>query len=208
MTVPRPLAPGARGRPRDPALEDRIVDAALAVYSERGWAGFSLEAVARGARVGREAIYRRWATKAELLAHAVEVRAPVLPEVDTGTTAGDLAELAWHFLDSYREPHGVVGLRMVLDARSVPELAERFESMLRGERAERTRRVVARALERGDLPPGTSVTTVVEVLTGATLTHVLYAAPAQGGGRRPAADSRHVTGLVALLLSGPRGRGD
>src|SRR5665647_464335 len=101
MTSSRLPPAAGRGRPRDPALEDRIVDAALAVYSERGWAGFSLEAVARGARVGREAIYRRWATKAELLAHAVQARSPELPPVDTGSTAGDLAELAWHFLDSY-----------------------------------------------------------------------------------------------------------
>ena len=38
-----------RGRPLDPGLEDRVFDAAIALYAETGWAGFSFEAVARRA---------------------------------------------------------------------------------------------------------------------------------------------------------------
>ena len=185
-----------RGRPRDPQLQERVFDAVIEVYGEAGWAGFSLEAVARRARVGREALYRRWADKAELLAQAVAARAPRLEPIDTGSTAGDLTALAEHFLDSYRGPSGVVGLRMVLDARANPELAEQFAVLLSGDRADEARRVVRRAVQRGDLAADVSATTVLQAISGATLTHVLYAT----GSPSRRADSRHVQQLVALLV--------
>ena len=176
-------------------MEDRVHDAVLEVYSQHGWAGFTLEAVARAAKVGREALYRRWSTKAELLGAAVMAGSPTLERIDTGSTAGDLAELARHFLASYREPLGVVGLRMVLDARSNPELAEQLGRMLAGRRSAEAQRVVRRAVGRGDLPADVPVVLLLEVLTGATLTHVLY-----GGNATQEADERHVRRLVDLLL--------
>jgi len=189
-------SPTSRGRPRDPELQDRVFDAVVEVYGEAGWAGFSLEAVARRARVGREALYRRWADKAELLAAAVAARAPRLERIDTGSTAGDLTALAEHFLDSYRGPSGVVGLRMVLDARAHPGLAQQFAALLGGDRAGEARRVVRRAVQRGDVAADVSATTVLQTIAGATLTHVLYATGAPS--RR--ADTRHVQQLVALLV--------
>lgn len=189
-----------RGRPRDPGVEDRVYDAALEVYGERGWAGFTLDGVARAAGVGREALYRRWSGKAELLAQAVAARSPVLEEVDTGSSREDLAVLARHFLASYRETVGVVGLRMVLDARTSPELAAEFAAMVDGTRLARTRRVVSRAVSRGDLPIGTNVTAVVEVIVGATLAHVLFSA---GSATDARSDARHVQRLVRVLLGTP-----
>jgi AcrR family transcriptional regulator len=194
MTNP---AGAVRGRPRDPDIEDRVMDAALEIYSAKGWSGFTLDAVARAAGVGREALYRRWENKAVLLAQAVHARSPVLEELDAGSSRADLKALTWHFLDNYRQQIGIVGLRMVLDSRAEPALAEQFGALLDGERLARTRQVVQRAIGRGDVSKGTSVTTVVEILAGATLTHVLFA------GTKPATkagDERHVDRLVTLIL--------
>ena len=38
-----------RGRPADPDIERRVIAAALSVYGEVGWAGFTLDRVARRA---------------------------------------------------------------------------------------------------------------------------------------------------------------
>lgn len=195
-----PQTASRRGRPRDPSMEERVFDAALQVYGDAGWAGFTLDAVARVAGVGREALYRRWSGKAELLAKAVHARSPLLEDIDTGSSRNDLAALAQHFLTSYRETVGVVGLRMVLDARTVPELAEQFSAMIDGTRLTTTRRIISRAVAKGDLPTGTSVTAVVEALVGATLAHVLFSA---GSGAHPDNDARHVQRLVRLLLGPP-----
>ena len=44
-----------------------MVAAALAVYAEAGWSGFSFDAVARRAGVGKAPLYLRWASKEDLL---------------------------------------------------------------------------------------------------------------------------------------------
>lgn len=190
-------AAAGRGRPRDPGLESKVFAAALAVYRIKGWSGFTLDAVARGAGVGREALYRRWSSKASLLGDAVQAHSPVLAEVDEGSTREDLAVLVHHFLMSYREPVGLVGLRMVLDAQEVPELADRFNQMLQGDRLRQVQVVVKRGIRRGDLSASMSVRVAAEVITGATLSRVLY-----GGASRPSlvSDSRWVHGVVDVLL--------
>lgn len=189
-----------RGRPRDPMVEPRMYEAALAVYAERGWYGFSFEAVSRLAGVGQGAVYRRWSSRGDLLAEAVASRAPVVPPIDTGSSAEDLALLARHFLLNYRDEIGVVGLRMVLDARTNPELALAFGRLLKGARATDARAVVRRCFERGDLR-GPTVDLVLEVVSGATLSHVLFTPVTDvPAGRTTPADERFIARLVTSLL--------
>jgi AcrR family transcriptional regulator len=70
MSDPMP----ARGRPRDPSLNDAILTTALNLFVERGIAGMSMEQVAKHAGVGKPTIYRRWSTKERLVADAIEAR--------------------------------------------------------------------------------------------------------------------------------------
>ena len=72
--------PATRGRPADPDIEQRVLAAALTVYGEVGWAGFTLDRVARRAPVGKAALYRRWPTKEDLLLAALEHLAEPAPE--------------------------------------------------------------------------------------------------------------------------------
>jgi AcrR family transcriptional regulator len=55
------------GRPRDPNLESRVFAAVRTIYAEAGWSGFSFDAVARSAGVGKAPLYLRWKTKEDLL---------------------------------------------------------------------------------------------------------------------------------------------
>ncbi|MFI9591288.1 TetR/AcrR family transcriptional regulator [Nonomuraea sp. NPDC052265] len=70
-----------RGRPRDPETDAAILNAALELFVERGVEGTSMEQVAKRAGVGKLTVYRRWNSKEELLAQAIElwVRAEVTP---------------------------------------------------------------------------------------------------------------------------------
>jgi AcrR family transcriptional regulator len=183
-------------------IEPRMYDAALAIYAERGWYGFSLEAVGRQAGVGQGAMYRRWSSKAELLAEAVNARAPAYTLSESGDSREELLQLARTFVANYRDALGVVGLRMVLDARSNPELAEHFEQMLRGARGTEIRAVVSRAHERGDLREPTTVDLCLEILAGTTLSHVLYT-PGAKNRSVTAADERFLGRLVDSLLAPP-----
>lgn len=187
-----------RGRPRDPELEQRVYAAVLTLYAERGWSGFTLDAVARTAPAGRAALYRRWSSKAELLVAALEATAPPIPPIDTGSVEGDLVELVSHLMSSYTQPAGMVGLRAALDARTHPELLAPLSATLQGTRLASARALLQRAVRRGELPRGTPATLLLEVLSGAALSHVLFvpgaAAPSE------VELHRHARRLVELLL--------
>lgn len=97
----RPPAVGARsrsrppGRPRDPALDHDILAAALELFVEHGVDGVSIEQVARKAGVGKVTVYRRFPTKEELLAAAVETIREPIPEIThDGASVPELVEQA------------------------------------------------------------------------------------------------------------------
>jgi len=93
-----------RGRPRDPLMEVRLLDAALEVYGQNGWLGFNLDAVARRAKVSKDALYRRWRTREALLADALRRRWDWVGGIDSGTIRGDLTELAERAFDMFAVP--------------------------------------------------------------------------------------------------------
>jgi AcrR family transcriptional regulator len=79
-------------RRRGSALEAAILDAAWQELVDRGYANFTLEAVARRAQTSTPVLYRRWASRRELL-EATIARASTIREIpipDTGTLRGDL----------------------------------------------------------------------------------------------------------------------
>jgi AcrR family transcriptional regulator len=63
-----------RGRPRDPAADAAILRAGLELFTERGIEGTSIEQIAKRAQVGKLTVYRRWSSKEELVAQAIEAR--------------------------------------------------------------------------------------------------------------------------------------
>ena len=76
-------APTARpaGRPRSARAEKAIIDATLDLVGESvSLSELSIEAIAARAGVGKTTIYRRWASKEDLLVHALAVlKAPMPP---------------------------------------------------------------------------------------------------------------------------------
>ena len=62
----------ARGRPRSEAADRAIAEAALDVLADSGIAGFSVEAVAQRAGVGKATIYRRFDGRDDLLGAALD----------------------------------------------------------------------------------------------------------------------------------------
>ena len=59
--------PTKRGRPRDPATDQAILDAARSVLARKGFTGTSMEGIARQAGVGKDTLYRRYKSKEELV---------------------------------------------------------------------------------------------------------------------------------------------
>jgi AcrR family transcriptional regulator len=158
----------APGRPRDPQVDRRIAQAALDLFADAGWAGFSMEAVARRAVVGKASLYLRWTTKEALLADAVTWRLGRVADVDTGTLRGDLVELATQVLDIYAGDTGRAAMRLTLEAASIPGMAEHGAAM-RQAQARAAKAIVRRGIRRGEAAPGTSAALLLNTLTGGAM---------------------------------------
>jgi AcrR family transcriptional regulator len=83
-----------RGRPRSEKAEQAILDATLELVAAHGPAALTIEGVAARAGVGKTTIYRRWATKTDLIVAAVSQLAPPEDPPDTGSFVGDFGTFA------------------------------------------------------------------------------------------------------------------
>ncbi|MFD4523447.1 TetR/AcrR family transcriptional regulator [Streptomyces sp. NPDC058470] len=159
MTISRwtaaPAQP-ASPRRRGAVLERAILEAALEQLSTVGWNGLTMEGVAARARTGKAAVYRRWPSKEDLVADALQAGLPSLTDApDLGGVREDLLELCRRVRDAMFSQPGHA-LRSVLYECDVAQ-AERFHAVILGGVIEPTlhilREVIHRGIERGEVRP-------------------------------------------------------
>jgi AcrR family transcriptional regulator len=162
-----------RGRPIDPDLEQRVFDAAIQLYAEAGWAGFTYDALAERARAGKAAIYRRWESKRDLFREAWRAAyAGFIVIPDTGRLRGDLVCLARAVLERFDGPVGLAEVRLLADAKAFPdEFGELDLSRAAVRRA--AREAADRAVARGELPAGTRPEVIFDLVRGAVIHNYL-----------------------------------
>lgn len=159
------------GRPRDATIARRAAGAALTVYAELGWTGFSFEAVARRARIGKTSLYLRWGSKEQLLTDALRARSPKLTAVDSGNVRTDLLHLTRELFDVYSGPQGPVALRLFAEAALHPDLFGEFNHAILAGRLGRA--IVDRAVARGELPGRAAGALVLDCLVGPVVVRAL-----------------------------------
>ncbi|MCU1639977.1 MAG: bacterial regulatory protein TetR family protein 16 [Nocardia sp.] len=191
------------GRPPDPDLESRVFAATLDLYAEVGWARFSLDIVARRARVGKAALYSRWGSKEKLIVAALAQRYEDKPHPDVkiGSVRSELIIMARLILDDLLAPDSLVVLRAMVEARVYPEVFGREMERMGRRRTEVGRSIVLRAIARGELPQGTSPALILDAVGGILTNHVL-STPAD---KLPAlADTRdtYTERIVDFVLTG------
>lgn len=184
-------------------MEDRARSAARAVYAERGWGGFTLDEVARRAGVGKGSLYLRWPNKSALLVEAVRERARFISEIDTGDLRSDLVEFATGWMDHMATADGALTLHLTVDAHRFPVLREALADIPYPEHVRATRAIIRRGIERGDLPAGTSIALVADLVAGGVANHV-RATPQHLRERTRSDTTAYVTALVDTVLAGVR----
>ncbi len=163
-----------RGRPRNPAVDDAILEAALVELDEHGYAGMTVADVARRAGVSKPAIYRRWADKAQLVIEAIVSRMPAAAPTDTGSAAADLIAYADSLVATFtRTPAGDVLPGLVAAMAADPQLASRYRELLIHPLRRRMREAVERGIARGELRPDTDVELALDVIAGPVYTRLL-----------------------------------
>ncbi len=149
------------GRKRDLTRDPEILDATLDVLAETGYDGMTIDMVAARARAGKATVYRRWASKGELVIDAVacmksaDIDFDALP--DTGTLRGDLvAMIKPHSIeDGAKKLNVMAGLVSLLSRQ--PELADAARAAVIEPRAKVNRIFLTRAIDRGEIPADVDV---------------------------------------------------
>jgi AcrR family transcriptional regulator len=113
----------AAGRPRDVALDEQILTAALSEIAERGIAGFSSVSVARRAGVAKNTVYLRWPKRDELIKAALlHDGNPAAPTI-TGDLRRDLRSLADEFAAGFASDIGLASYyQLSVTSRTDPEM--------------------------------------------------------------------------------------
>lgn len=105
MTYPKRVTTRRRGA----ELERAILDAAVAELTENGYAGLTMDAVARRAGTNKNAVYRRWPHRAALGVAAYRRLAVARLEApDTGTLRGDVLALLRRVNQDVGSPRGEI----------------------------------------------------------------------------------------------------
>jgi AcrR family transcriptional regulator len=137
------------------------------MLAEGGYDTLSIEQVADRAGVHKTTVYRRWPTKLDLVVDATRERSREhVPVPDTGTFAGDLRALARSVAANLRSPRvRTMTSNLVAAAATSPELSARTHEFW-AERLEMTRRVVDRAVARGEIAATSNHELIIEALVG------------------------------------------
>lgn len=166
----------ARGRPRDPDLENRVFDAVMQIYADGGWSAFTFEAVARLSGVGKSSLYRRWDSQQTLLRAAMKARWLPVHNIETGSLPGDLRELAQLIFDNRTGEYANMSNWLLIDAARFPEVQE-MSSPYMQETVLQARAIVRRAAARGEVPTTLNHGLLMDLVVGAVNNHVMTTPP-------------------------------
>jgi AcrR family transcriptional regulator len=179
------------GRPRRPEVDRRITSAALDLLRSGGPGAVGIDAVAKQAGVARTTVYRRYATREELLATILDQLVEEPFEPPDASLAGQLQwslERVRVLLEEGLGRGGTAAVLADIDPEFTEALQRRLQDALRVMRDE-----IAGSVESGRLSSEVDPDALVGAVFGAYLAEVL-----QYGAPRPGWEDR----TVSLLLTG------
>lgn len=166
------------GRPREPEVDRRILDAALSLMAQSGYVRMSMDQVAALAQVTKPTIYRRYPGKMQLALAAIvsycgDERPPPI-----GETRADLVAEMENFRHGLDRPSGMAMLGTVLaEEHETPELLASFRQYLVAPRRAAIGALLERARERGELRPDADLDLAANMLVGSYYAQYLAGQP-------------------------------
>ena len=150
--------------PRPNASTEEILVTTIRLIAEHDVSGISIDMVAERAGVSKATIYRRWASRSDLIAEALRYTRRPGANPNTGTLRGDLRELLIELVGYLNRPEGGRVMIALLNAaiRS-PELAKIRDEADRDARLA-YKKVIDRAIERGELDKAVDTRLMTDIL--------------------------------------------
>ncbi|MEH2041798.1 TetR/AcrR family transcriptional regulator [Nostoc sp.] len=155
------------GRPRSIHADQAILEATLDLLAEVGYESMSIEAIASRAGVGKTTIYRRYTSKEELVADAIESLRDDLAIPDTGSFWGDMDILINNAAKKIDSPLGRQTLALIVStASSNPQFAEVYWTKYTKLRREAFSKILERAKSRGEIHKDADVDLIIDLVSG------------------------------------------
>lgn len=163
------------GRPRSQEVQQAILRATLDLLAEVGYHGLSIEAIAKSAGVGKATIYRRYDSKEELIADAIEHNRPKLIIPDTGNFWADLDSVHNQAAEIDLSPLGRQTVAMIIGLASTnPQFAEIYWKKYVSPRRKAVSVIFDRAKARGELSQNVDIELVCDLMTGLLFKSILF----------------------------------
>jgi AcrR family transcriptional regulator len=147
---------GSRSRRRGEVLERALYEATLAELTEVGYGGLTMEGIAARAHTGKAALYRRWASKHDLVHAALVFALPPVPELRPGRSAREnLLALFTTHRDILAGKTAFPGLDVIHQLLHESEMRAIFADAVVRPRLKIVESVLQAAVDDGDIDPAT-----------------------------------------------------
>jgi AcrR family transcriptional regulator len=162
------------GRPRDPRIDDSVLGATVELLGTSGYAGLSVDAIAKRAGTSKPAIYRRWPSKAHLVHEAVFPISEATELPDTGSLEGDVREMVRRSTGVLTTPAARAAMpgllaEMATDPSLHAKLLSRFGDVTSRGMTDR----LEGAVNRGEARPDVTAVDLVDAIAGMALMAII-----------------------------------
>ncbi|WP_449397114.1 TetR/AcrR family transcriptional regulator [Devosia riboflavina] len=165
-----PTKPKKMGRPRNAEVDRRILVTAIDLFIRAGWADFSIDEVARRAKVGKASIYLRWRDKGDLLFDALSAAYQPWDIHPTNSFRDDLERLVVAILSELSTYAGWAINRAQSEPGLPPRLYVLCQNLINA-RLEGVTTLIEAAKARGEVAADVPNDLIMETVTGAALGH-------------------------------------
>ncbi|MFN8169649.1 MAG: TetR/AcrR family transcriptional regulator [Candidatus Nanopelagicales bacterium] len=186
------------GRPRDGRADAAIMTTTLEILAEVGPTGLSVEEVATRAGVSKTTIYRRFATKDDLMVAALaSLEQSWRAAPAEGPVRDALVALVEGWWSQHASPSGQLFPRVLAHAKNNPRMFCSFYDTVIEPRRDHYRTVIRRGIDDGELRPDTDI----ELMTTLIISATVYTLQVRSSGRDPAPGAG-APDLVDAILAG------
>jgi AcrR family transcriptional regulator len=163
------------GRPRSAQSHKAMLKATLELLGELGFAGMSIDAIASRAGVGKTTIYRRYSSKEELVADAIESLREEMVIPDTGSLQGDIDALIQNAAALSFTPMGRQTIAMIISsASSDSRFAQIYWTKYLQPRQQAFAAVIERAKMRHEVQAELDPSLVFDAMSGIMLYAIIF----------------------------------